>query len=105
MSQSKNPPEQTNALAKLADRHDDARRFAAEQDKGKTWKTLPGARSVGFMELRGCMCRWPISDPQHGEAVRYCGSPCPVESSYCESHRAIAFAPNRARPVAAIKAA
>jgi hypothetical protein len=103
MSRTATPTEQPSTITRLADRHDDARRFAAEQDKGKTWKTLPGATSVGFMELRGCMCRWPISDPQHEGAIRYCGAARPSETSYCEAHRKIAFAPNRVRGAAPVR--
>ena len=97
---SKTNAAQANPIAHIAERHDDARRFAAEQERGKVWKTLPGARSVGFMDLRNCMCRWPISDADNSGATFYCGSPCPPEASYCEPHRQIAFVPNRARVAA-----
>jgi hypothetical protein len=51
--------------------------------------------SVNFMELRPSMCRWPIGDPQHLEAFRFCGSACPSEASYCKAHTAIAHTSSR----------
>ena len=86
-------PEKPSTVARLEQRHDDARQFAADQSKAKAWEPLPGRATAGFMELRGCTCRWPVNDPRHDGAVRYCGADCPAEASYCATHRQIAFAP------------
>jgi hypothetical protein len=56
---------------------------------------LTATAPVKFIELRSSMCRWPIGDPQHFETFRFCGSSCLREASYCETHTAIAHAPNR----------
>jgi len=57
--------------------------------------SAPVLVSVKFMELRPSMCRWPIGDPQHFEAFRFCGSACPSEASYCKAHNRIAHPPSR----------
>ena len=100
MSRNKNLLQRPASAALLADHHGVARRFAAKQAGSMTWKALPGSATVSFMKLRGCMCRWPIDDPRGFSGVRYCGRPSRPEASYCESHRDIAFAPNRFRGVA-----
>ena len=57
--------------------------------------SAPVLVSVKFMELRPSMCRWPIGDPQNFETLRFCGSACPSEASYCKKHNAIAHPPSR----------
>jgi len=62
-----------------------------------THSSAPMLVSVKFMDLRPSMCRWPIGDPRHFEAFRFCGSPCPSKASYCTKHDAIAHPSNRPR--------
>ena len=50
---------------------------------------------VKFIDLRPGMCRWPIGDPQHFETLRFCGSSCSSDASYCTAHSAIAHAAYR----------
>jgi hypothetical protein len=61
--------------------------------------STPLAESVPIklMELRPCMCRWPIGDPQHFATFRFCGSGCPSGAVYCKTHDAKAHALNRPR--------
>ena len=40
-------------------------------------------------------CRWPIGDPQHYEAFRFCGASCQLGDSYCGAHKKMAFAPSK----------
>ena len=86
-----------SALTIFEKRVDDAQQFMAEQGRANAWMSLPGTRSVGFMDLRGCNCRWPVNDLKHDGAVRYCGATCAPEASYCVSHQQIAFAPSKRR--------
>ena len=57
----------------------------------------PSRSRSDLMELRPCMCRWPIGDPQHFATFRFCGSGCPSGAVYCKTHDAKAHAPNRPR--------
>ena len=97
MSKDTQVREQPATVARLEARHEDARQFAAEQARASAWKALPGSKTVGFMDLRGCMCRWPVSDPAHATTVRYCGDWCSAEVSYCETHRRIAVTSHGSR--------
>ena len=47
---------------------------------------------VTIMELRECMCRWPIGDPSR-EEFRFCGSRTAPGVSYCTHHTSIAYQP------------
>ena len=85
------------ATAIFEKRVDDARQFMVEQGRANAWLSLPGTRSVGFMDLRSCNCRWPVNDPKHDGSVRYCGADCAPENSYCVAHQQIAFAPAKRR--------
>ena len=66
-------------------------------DRKSRDSSAPMLVSVKFMDLRPSMCRWPIGDPRHFEAFRFCGSPCPSEAPYCKKHNAIAHLSNRPR--------
>lgn len=85
------------ALSVLEQREDDARQFLSVQARSQVWASLPGTRSIGFMDLRSCACRWPVNDPAFDGAVRYCGAVCAPEASYCDAHQGIAFAPAKRR--------
>ncbi len=80
----------------LAERQDAASRFIGAQAASAKWTTLPGSRPVRLAELRGDMCRWPIGDPQHFEAFRFCGCRSLLGDSYCAAHKKMAFAPAKA---------
>lgn len=47
---------------------------------------------VTIMDLRECMCRWPIGDPGSSE-FRFCGSRANSGSSYCTYHSQLAYQP------------
>ena len=47
---------------------------------------------VSIMELRECMCRWPIGDPQD-ESFHFCGRDKAAGISYCDHHARVAFQP------------
>ena len=89
-------PEKSSPTDVLAERRAEASRFAREQIKADAWSQLEGTKPVGIMELRSCMCRWPINGEQDG-AMRYCGSPSATEYGYCADHRKIAHSPMRVR--------
>jgi hypothetical protein len=74
-----------------------ARQSASDNARGDNWKALPGFATVGFMELREGVCRWPITALDDGDSCRYCGRLCAPEGSYCETHKAIASVPIRPR--------
>jgi hypothetical protein len=87
----------------LAQRQDAASQFIVAQAVSTKWTTLPGSRPVRLAQLRGNMCRWPIGDPQHFDAFRFCGCQRLLGDSYCAAHKKMAFAPAkvaRAVPVA-----
>jgi hypothetical protein len=77
----------------------DGELFQTSQERSSSWKPLLGTVPVRFMALRTGMCRWPIGDPHQFEAFRFCGCACPSETNYCETHRKLALAPNRARTI------
>ncbi len=87
---------QPNFKNVLAQRQDAASRFIGAQAVSTKWMTLPGSRPVRLSELRGNMCRWPIGDPQHFEAFRFCGCRRLRGDSYCSAHKKLAFAPGKA---------
>jgi hypothetical protein len=80
----------------LAQRQDAASQFIVSQAVSTKWTTLPGSRPVRLAQLRGDMCRWPIGDPQHFEAFRFCGCQRMLGDSYCAAHKEMAFAPAKA---------
>ncbi len=47
---------------------------------------------VTIMDLRECMCRWPIGDPG-SESFRFCGTRSNMGSSYCSYHASVAYQP------------
>jgi len=79
----------------LIERQDAASRFIGAQATSAKWMTLPGSRPVRLAELRNSMCRWPIGDPQHYDAFRFCGAACHLGDSYCAEHKLMAFAPSK----------
>ena len=80
----------------LAQRQDAASKFIGAQAASTKWTTLPGSRPVRLAELRANMCRWPIGDPQHFDAFRFCGCRRLLGDSYCAAHNKMAFAPGKA---------
>lgn len=51
---------------------------------------------VTIMELRECMCRWPIGDPGR-EDFRFCGARSNPGNSYCDHHSTLAYQPSNER--------
>ncbi len=51
---------------------------------------------VTIMELRECMCRWPIGDPGRPD-FRFCGARTNVGTPYCTHHASIAYQPSADR--------
>ena len=51
---------------------------------------------VTIMELRECMCRWPIGDPGRPD-FRFCGGRTNAGIPYCAHHAAIAYQPTSDR--------
>jgi len=47
---------------------------------------------VTIMDLRECMCRWPLGDPGTAD-FRFCGSRANPGSSYCSYHAQLAYQP------------
>ncbi len=45
---------------------------------------------VTIMELKECMCRWPLGDPGR-EDFRFCGARSNVGAAYCAHHARIAY--------------
>ncbi len=80
----------------LVQRQDAASQFIVAQAVSTKWTTLPGSRPVRLAQLRGNMCRWPIGDPQHFDAFRFCGCRRLLGDSYCAAHKKMAFAPGKA---------
>ncbi len=78
-------------------RQDAARHYMGVQERSDNWKPLLSSVPVRFMELRMGMCRWPIGDPHHLESFRFCGCACASEAIYCDTHKQVSVAPNRAR--------
>ena len=80
-------------------REDAARHYMGNQESSNSWKPLLVSVPVRFMELRTGMCRWPIGDPRHFDTFRFCGCVCSSGAIYCETHKKLALAPNRARTI------
>ena len=55
---------------------------------------IPPVLRVNLLDLKECMCRWPIGDP-HSEDFHFCGRQRGSGSSYCEHHARIATQPWR----------
>ena len=53
---------------------------------------IPMALRVDLLDLRDCMCRWPIGDPQE-ESFHFCGREKASGVSYCAHHARVAFQP------------
>ena len=53
---------------------------------------VPAALRVDLLDLRECMCRWPIGDPQD-ESFHFCGRQKAAGISYCHHHARLAFQP------------
>lgn len=53
---------------------------------------IPTALRVDLLDLKECMCRWPVGDPQD-ENFHFCGRPKAAGVSYCEHHARMAFQP------------
>lgn len=51
---------------------------------------IPTALRVDLLDLRECMCRWPIGDPKD-DAFHFCGRRTEDGISYCGHHARIAF--------------
>jgi len=47
---------------------------------------------IDLLDLRECMCRWPIGDPQD-DSFHFCGQPKVSGISYCDHHAKVAFQP------------
>lgn len=67
------------------------------QEQSSSRKPLLTSAPILFMQIRNGKCRWPIGDPHHFESFRFCGCVCSPEAIYCDEHKKMAFAPNRAR--------
>jgi len=53
---------------------------------------IPPVLRVDLLDLKECMCRWPIGDPQD-DGFHFCGRPKSAGISYCEHHAQVAFQP------------
>jgi hypothetical protein len=84
-----------SAPADLLERQD--RRDISNLDQDKSWKPLLESSPILFEQIRNGKCRWPIGDPHHFDSFRFCGCACAPEAIYCDTHKKMAFAPNRAR--------
>ena len=47
---------------------------------------------IKLLDLKECMCRWPIGDPRSADFY-FCGRQKQAGSSYCEHHSRIAIRP------------
>lgn len=45
---------------------------------------------VTIMELRECMCRWPLGDPTRAD-FRFCGAKSNPGAPYCDYHARVAY--------------
>jgi hypothetical protein len=59
----------------------------------------PNVESSGveLIHLATCHCRWPTSVDEYNSHL-FCGKPT-AGGAYCETHRILAYAPARARPI------
>jgi GcrA cell cycle regulator len=53
---------------------------------------IPAALRIDLLDLKECMCRWPVGDPQD-ENFHFCGRQKSHGVSYCEHHARVAFQP------------
>ncbi|MBG0792296.1 hypothetical protein IYY11_02285 [Methylocystis sp. H62] len=94
---------ETNRLAPadLLERQDADRRDISNLDQDSSWKPLLESVPILFMQIRNGKCCWPIGDPHHFDSFRFCGCACACgcapEAIYCDTHKNMAFAPNRTR--------
>jgi GcrA cell cycle regulator len=51
---------------------------------------------VTIMDLRECMCRWPIGDPGRDD-FRFCGTRADPATPYCNYHSAMPYQPTTDR--------
>jgi hypothetical protein len=56
-------------------------------------------QSVSLLDLSTDSCRWPIGD---GSDTLFCGDIALVGCSYCTTHRALAYTPDRKRQASGI---
>lgn len=56
----------------------------------------PLLAGVNLLELKECMCRWPVGDPQD-DTFHFCGERCAPGLPYCEKHAHVAFQPLQRR--------
>jgi GcrA cell cycle regulator len=54
--------------------------------------TVPAPLRVNLLDLKECMCRWPIGDP-HSSGFHFCGRQKAASGSYCEHHARIGTQP------------
>jgi GcrA cell cycle regulator len=54
--------------------------------------TSPAPLRGNVLDLKECMCRWPIGDPRSAD-FHFCARQKAGGSSYCEHHSRIAFQP------------
>lgn len=97
MPNNENGAAPASAVVSPADRAAAARQSYDEKARSDHWNALPGEPTIGFMELRIGVCRWPINAAHDEEALRYCGCRCEAALSYCKAHAKIAYMPSRPR--------
>ncbi len=56
----------------------------------------PAPEDIKLINLKDCMCRWPIGDPKE-EGFHFCGLRRSFGVPYCEHHAAIAYNPKARR--------
>lgn len=85
------------ASADLLERQGAERRDISKLDQNRSSKRPLESAPILFMQIRNGKCRWPIGDPHHFDSLRFCGCACAPEAIYCDTHKNMAFAPNRTR--------
>ncbi|MGJ0532133.1 GcrA family cell cycle regulator [Methylocystis sp.] len=88
-----NQPGPANSIEK----QDSHRQHICNQRQSGNLRPLVASVPIQFMQIRNGRCRWPIGDPHHFDSFRFCGCACAPEAVYCDTHKDMAFAPNRAR--------
>ena len=83
---------QGNTALAMAEAPAEAARLARAPDE----VVVPMSLKVTIVELRETMCKWPIGDPASSE-FRYCGSPSPTGTPYCQYHGKLAYQPAQDR--------
>lgn len=84
-------------LKGIEKRKDAATHYLRAQERGGNWKPLRNSIPIKFMALGGGMCRWPIGDSRQLDSFRFCGCACSLEAVYCDAHKKLSLAPNRAK--------